>query len=152
MRSVYRNLNCSGMKDSEDEDLKRLGLKLLAQDGEAQVVAAAAPFKDFNSLDAAKKGRFVRIMKAWCVGQKLTPEMFNYNEGRSTVLLQAFKGFKHRFYGFSSTIGKVRTFVIVRADLSKKQNKADPNILNRALEIADGLQSEIDADVKGKGQ
>jgi hypothetical protein len=141
--------------DSSDQQFKALGCKLLAKEGDARVVAIKAPEKDFASLQVKEQARFVGIMNGWCVSRKLMPNMFNYNEGRSkvnNVLLQAFKGFKHRFYGFSTFVDGIRTFVIVKADLDKKQDKADPIVLGRALEIADELQSKLNASVKGKGR
>lgn len=142
------------MADQDDDDnLKKLGCSVLAVEGDTRVVIAKTPKKDFDSLETKQKARFTAIMKSWCVGQKLMPNMFNYNEGRSkknNVLLQAFKGFRHRFYGFQTTVGKMKTFIIVKADLDKKQDKADPIVLGRALEIADEIQSAVQVDAKGK--
>jgi hypothetical protein len=72
--------------------------------------------------------------------------MFNANEGRTPrheVLLQAFKTFKVRLYGFSSAVGGRRTFVIVDADPAKKQDRADPKILKRAKRRVDDLFDEF---------
>ncbi|QSR15631.1 hypothetical protein [Novosphingobium sp. KA1] len=138
-----------------EEQFTKLGCSLLAEEGGSRVVAIKSPLKDFESLQVKEQGRFVGIMKGWCAGRKLMPKMFNYNEGRSkinNVMLQAFKGFKHRFYGFPTEVDGIRTFVVVKADLDKKQDKADPIVLGRALEIADELQSNLNANAKGKGQ
>ena len=70
-------------------------------------------------------------MHHWCEERALTNKMFNYNEGRSAggIMLQAFKSFKHRFYGFERQIAGVRTFVVVDYDGAKKQDKAGAEAL-----------------------
>ncbi|WIA56296.1 hypothetical protein N6H05_00215 [Sphingobium sp. WTD-1] len=145
----------SDMADGNDDEkqLKELGCGMLANDADARVVILKGPKKDFDSLEIKHQARFIGIMKGWCNGQKLLPAMFNYNEGRSkqkNCLIQVFKGFKHRFYGFQTKINNTKTFVVVKSDLNKKQDKADPIILARAMEISDQLQAAIDAASEGK--
>lgn len=85
-------------------------------------------------------------MKLWCEGRKLAPTMFNYNEGRSkqkNLLIQAFKAFKIRFYGFERHLSDRRTFIIIDYDPAKKQDKADPNILKRAKSSADEIMKDV---------
>jgi hypothetical protein len=87
-------------------------------------------------------------MGRWCEDPRmLTPEMFNGNEGRSprhNVLLQALKIRKVRLYGFSRSIGRRRTFIIVDADPAKKQDKADQNVLKRARGRVDDITDIVE--------
>lgn len=96
---------------------------------------------DFDALPEATRARFVRIMELWTERMALTQEQFNGNEGRAqkgdiNVLVQAFKAFKIRLYGFPTEVGDRRSFLIVAIDPAKKQNKADPKILKRAKDRA----------------
>ena len=96
---------------------------------------------EFSAVEEKKKARFARIMELWCDDSRLTPEMFNANEGRSNgnILLQAFKAFKVRLYGFARQVAGLKTFIIVDIDPAKKQDRADPRILKRAKRRADDL-------------
>lgn len=137
------------MADAPDESLERIGCDVLEERCGARVVIRRAMRGVYDALAAQKQGRFVAIMQRWCEGGRLTPEMFNGNEGRTArhgVLLQAFKTFKVRLYGFSTAVGGNRTFVIVDADPAKKQNKADPKILKRARRRIDDLLDEFGGD------
>ncbi|WOE74900.1 hypothetical protein [Alterisphingorhabdus coralli] len=72
--------------------------------------------------------------------------MMNTNEGRTSKhkeLVQAFKVFKVRLYGFEEKIKGVRTFIIIDADGAKKQDKAGP-ILDRAKQRTDALLDELE--------
>ncbi len=96
---------------------------------------------DFDALPEATRARFVRIMELWTERMALTQEQFNGNEGRAqkgdiNVLIQAFKAFKIRLYGFATEVGDRRSFLIVAIDPAKKQNKADPKVLKRAKDRA----------------
>jgi hypothetical protein len=130
------------MNDDANESIDTLGCDLLVEAGGSQVCISRTMRGEFDALDDKKQGRFRRIMELWCNNQKLTPEMFNANEGRSpqnNLLLQAFKAFKVRLYGFVRPVQGVRTFVLIDADPAKKQDKADPGILKRAKGRADDI-------------
>jgi hypothetical protein len=132
------------MTDATDDSLSTMDCCVLEEHGQARVVIKRSMVKFFESLDVRCQARLKSVMKLWCEGRKLTPEMFNPNEGRTpkhNVMLQAFKRnqIKLRLYGFCSTIGGKKTFVILDSDPSKKQNKADPIILKRAKAHVDHL-------------
>lgn len=133
------------MSEHEDDSLEHIECDVIAQHSGARVVIRRVIKKVYDALDVQKRGRFAATMKRWCEGEKLTPEMFNPNEGRTprhNIMLQAFKAFKVRLYGFQFTVGDRRTFIIVDADPSKKQNRADPNVLKRAKSRIDELLDE----------
>ncbi len=100
--------------------------------------------RSYDDFDEQGRERLLRIMHNWCEERALTNKMINRNEGRSTggIMLQAFKSFKHRFYGFERAIAGIRTFVVLDYDGAKKQDKADPKKLKRA-------KGRIDAFAKG---
>jgi hypothetical protein len=126
--------------------VEELDCDVLEESAGARVVIRRSIRKEYDSLDDRKKGKLNAIMRLWCERgpQALTPEMFNSNEGRTSqrsIMLQAFKTFKVRLYGFTGQVGSKRTFVIVDADPAKKQNRADPKILKRAKRRVDDLSS-----------
>lgn len=127
------------MSDEANDALETLECDVLAEAGTSRVVIWRPVREAFDGLDDTKQGRISRVMTLWCDNQRLTPEMFNANEGRSkdNHLIQAFKTHKIRFYGFVLTVQGLRTFVVIDADLAKKQNKADPGVLKRAKGRAD---------------
>jgi hypothetical protein len=134
------------MKAESDSILAKIDCDVLDERFGARVVIKRALRGIYDALDDQKQGKLKAIMRLWCEGRPLTPEMFNPNEGRTTVhnvLLQAFKTFKVRLYGFSGNVGGKRTFVIVDSDPAKKQNKADPKILKRAKRRIDELLDEL---------
>ena len=134
------------MPAESDPVLKKVGCDVLEERFGARVVIKKAIRGVYDALDDQKKGKLNAIMKLWCEGRPLTPEMFNRNEGRTkvhNVLLQAFKTFKVRLYGSSGDVGGRRTFYIVDSDPAKKQNKADPKILKRAKRRVDEFLDEI---------
>lgn len=133
------------MNAPKDDSLEHFECDVLAEHSGARVVIRRARRKLFDALDLQKQGRFAATMKRWCDGDKLTPEMFNHSEGRTSrhnEMLQAFKAFKVRLYGFQFALGGKRTFIIVDVDPDKKQNKADPKILKRAKSRIDDLLDE----------
>jgi len=135
------------MSEASDESLERINCDLLAECCGARVAVERGVRKIYDALADQSKGRLQAVMSRWCEGGSLTPEMFNANEGRSPrhgILLQAFKTFKVRLYGFSSAVGGRRTFVIVDADPAKKQARADQKILKRAKRRVDDLFDEGD--------
>lgn len=130
------------MEVTADSAMEAIDCDLLEQRYGARVVIRRAVRKDYDALDDQKKGRLHAIMRLWCEGRSVTPQMFNGNEGRTNghnVLLQAFKTFRVRLYGFGGDVGGKRTFVIVDSDPAKKQDKADPKILKRAKRRIDEL-------------
>lgn len=124
------------MKPPKDDSLERIECDVLAEHSGARVVIRRVMRKIYDALDDRAKARLERAMLRWCEDPALlTNEMFNGNEGhtpRHKEMLKAFKAFKVRLYGFSAAVGERRTFLIVDADPTKKQNKADPVILKRA--------------------
>jgi hypothetical protein len=125
----------------QDDSLDQLGCDGLEKSGRSQVALWRAAAKDWGGLDDNQEGRFRRIMQMWCEGHKLTPEMYNGNEGRSpgNIMLHAFKAFKIRLYGFVRSVGTIRTFIVVDIDPAKKRDKADPKILKRAYDRVDQI-------------
>ena len=122
------------MSDQNDDPAEDYQCATLVDHDGSRIWISPAPRAGFDSLGEAQRERLLRIMELWCGELSLTKTMFNGNEGRSSggTMLKAFKGFKHRFYGFERKIDGVRTFVIVDHDPAKKQDKADPHILKRA--------------------
>lgn len=129
------------MNAPDDETLDSLDCERLVASGNAQVAIARKVLPEFACLTDSKRGRLEAIMRRWCEGVPLTGDMFNGNEGRSSsgILLQAFKGFKVRFYGFVRQVNAIKTFLIVDVDPAKKQDKADSKILTRAKSRADNF-------------
>jgi len=130
------------MVGQSDETLDSLDCELLVESGGAQVGIWRPILKEYEALEDQQKGRFKRIMEMWCVGQKLPSTMFNGSEGRTkaeNLMLQAFKAFKIRLYGFVRRVGQTNTFIIIDLDPAKKQDKADPGILKRAKGRADEI-------------
>jgi len=122
------------MSDSDDE-LSKLDCELLAETAKGRVAISKQVSGEFRAIEDRKRFRLTRIMELWCDGRPLTEEMFNPNEGRapqSNLMLQAFKVFKTRLYGFVRQVAKKKTFIIVDMDTAKKQNKSDKGILKRA--------------------
>lgn len=128
------------MSANGNESLDDLDCESLVRAANAQVAMARRLLPTYRVNDQ-KLGRFEAIMRRWCEGVSLTPEMFNANEGRSSdgVLIQAFKGFKIRLYGFVRQVQRVKTFLIVEIDPAKKQDKADQKVLKRAKRRADEI-------------
>lgn len=133
------------MNAPKDDSLEHIECDVLAEHSGARVVIRRAIWKVYDALDDRAQGRLSAVMKRWCDDPaQLTPEMFNGNEGRSprhNTMLQAIKNnaAKVRLYGFSFPVADKRTFIIVDADMAKKQNKADPNILKRAKSRIDDI-------------
>lgn len=101
--------------------------------------------KEFDRFEAQPRARLKAVMKRWCNGVALTPEMMNTNEGRTPKhkeMAQAFKAFKNRLYGFERNEKGIRTFFIVDADPAKKQDKAGP-VLDRAKKRIDAVLDGI---------
>lgn len=129
------------MSASGNESLDDLDCEPLVRTAKAQVAMARRLLPTYRGVSDQKQGRFEAIMRRWCEDVSLTPEMFNANEGRSSggILIQAFKGFKIRLYGFVRQVQRVKTFLIIEIDPAKKQDKADPKVLKRAKRRADDI-------------
>lgn len=136
------------MSDADDDDsLERVLCDRLASADGARVAVRRSIRSAFDGLSDKEQGRFIRIMELWCENRPLAPNMFNHNEGRSNhhnLLIQAFKAFKIRLYGFERRLSGIRTFFIVDFDPAKKQDKADPIILKRAKSRLDDMVKEFD--------
>ena len=129
------------MKDT----IKAMGFEVLESGQSIQVVISKRAKKEFDGLETQQRARLTAVIKRWCSGKALTEEMMKVNEGRTPKhkeMIQAFKAFKVRLYGFDRTIIGTRTFFIVDADPAKKQTKAGP-VLNRAKTRADAVLDEL---------
>lgn len=130
------------MKKADDDPVAALGCVQLVQERRSQVVILASVLPAYQAFDEVKRERLVRVMRLWCQEQALTKEMINVKEGRcpkTNTMLQTFKTFKHRLYGFVRDVGGLRTFVIVDYDPAKKRDAADQSILKRAKGRVDTL-------------
>jgi hypothetical protein len=129
------------MSASDNESLEDFDCEPLVRTAKAQVAIARRLLPTYRGVSDQKQGRFEAIMRRWCEGVALTSEMFNGNEGRSPngILIQAFKGFKIRLYGFVRQVRNIKTFLIVEIDPAKKQDKADPKVLKKAKRRADEI-------------
>ena len=128
-----------------------LGFETLESSDSARVVISKRARKEFNGFEVKPRARIAAALKRWCKSQALTEEMMNPNEGRTPKhreMVQAFKAFKVRLYGFERTVGKKRTFFVVDADPAKKQNKAGP-VLDRAKGRADQTLDDLIKKEKG---
>jgi hypothetical protein len=136
--------------DDDDEALYRAGLRegwgceLLVRTVRGQVLITTAMEHHYTDLPRADRNKVTRIMTGWCEGRPLTNEMFR-NEGRSPkgVMLQAFKTWAHRLYGFHTAVDGIKSFVIVDCDPAKKRVDANQTVLNRA-------KGRVDAFGRGK--
>lgn len=127
---------------SSNDPLKRLGARLLVVEDDAQVAILVKAQKVFDEIEQQPRDRLTRVMELWCLGRPLTEKMYNANEGRSKTkkrMLEAFKAWKVRLYGYVTTIADKKTFIIVNIDPAKKQEKADRGILKIAKERIDEL-------------
>lgn len=130
------------MNQGSQKSIADTGCVTLVSVGTVHVAIDRNLKDEFDQLPIKIQARFIRIMEMWCQGHRLTPEMFNYNEGRSPKqnrMVQAFKGFKIRLYGIDHQVKEGRAFLILEHDPAKKQDKADPKILARAKARADEI-------------
>lgn len=117
------------------------GFELLECSQRSRVMIGRHAKKELDRFESKPRGRLKEVMKRWCNGVALTPEMMNTNEGRTQKhkeMVQAFKAFKNRLYGFERTEDGLRTFFILDADPAKKQDKAGP-VLDRAKKRIDAF-------------
>lgn len=130
------------MGDGESE-LERVGCVSFAEGGAMRVIIkqkVLKAFKDFPRQHAAKLHSNAELM---CEGKPLTEKQHNGNEGRSPggLRLEALKAYQWRLYGYETTLGSVRTFVIVDYD-QKKTERANPNVLARSYTRIDEFERE----------
>jgi hypothetical protein len=136
------------MKGDDDDSHRALGCKCLAVDSASGqcVICTEKIAKEYDKLDVRAQARLERAMLRWCEGHALTDEMFKANEGRSSgnLMLQAFKSRIFRLYGYETTLNGHRTFIIVERDFSKKQDKADQDLLKRARKYIDAKEVDVE--------
>ncbi|KQZ32161.1 hypothetical protein ASD50_13805 [Mesorhizobium sp. Root552] len=91
---------------------------------------------DANSRRAA--AQLPRYFLRYSQGLRLSDEQFKpqgqKSSGKHTLQIWEFKGYQYRIYGVVVEVGKKRTFIGTAADPSKKNNKANPSIVQKALD------------------
>lgn len=121
------------------------GITLVTGD-EGRVGISLKARKEWDKLDAAKRGRLKRTMIEWCAGRRLHREVFKsggaYGKSKGGRTIAVFKAWQVRFYGYEALMDGIRTFIIVDADLAKKQNNADSDTIARLKERADTFGKE----------
>jgi len=133
---------------AKDDDLTRFGCSSLAVGSQGQVVVRAEALQEIQALDQRQQAQLLARMALWADGRKMTREQFNGNEGRCRKgdinrLLQAFKVHKVRLFGFVRPLLSLKSFVVVDVDPSKKQDKANKRILNRAIDRVISFEEEF---------
>jgi hypothetical protein len=101
-------------------------------------------FESNDKLSVQRRTHLARYLERFCeigpqgLGQEKFKREDSFPDSRGNqVAVYAFKPFKWRLYGGILTVGGKRCFVGVRADPSKKQDKADQTLLrNAASDIA----------------
>jgi len=84
-------------------------------------------------------------MKAWCKfgPSDFPPQKFkfekHYEKGGKSVRVEVFKARHVRFYGAATNVNGKAMFLVTAVDTSKKDNKADPAILEAAGKAAHEL-------------
>lgn len=124
------------MSSGKKKATKSKGLKLLRRGDQRQIVGTEKVLKIYVALERVNPNDFATLDTAfdrWLSRERLTKRQFN-SEGRhsvdgKTILLMAFKGGMFRFYGSIIELDGVETFIVVRVE-KKKQNKADPSVLD----------------------
>ena len=129
----------------KNDTLEALGFEVIESGTASRVAISRRAKKELDAFEVKQRGRLNAVLGRWCKGQPLTDEMMNPSEGRTSKhkeMVQAFKAFKVRLYGFDRTIDRIRTFFIVDADPAKKQTKAGP-VLDRAKKRIDQLLDDL---------
>jgi hypothetical protein len=133
--------------DDDDEGLASHGCSTLVQGPEGRVGITPKVLKEWNKLDAQRRGRLKRTMTEWCAGRRLHREVYksggSYGKSPGGRTIAVFKAWQVRLYGFEEHMDGVRTFIIIDADLAKKQDEADADTISR-------LKARADAFGKGK--
>jgi hypothetical protein len=125
------------MSESSD-DVDAYGCELLVREGRTQVVLREEASKEFWSLEQRAQAKLLVRCKLWAAGKKLSEEHLNHNEGRARKgdinrRIEAFKISGVRLFGFVRPLMGFKTFVAVAVDAAKKQRKANPRVLSRAV-------------------
>jgi len=132
--------------ETEDDELAKQGGTVLVEGDEGRVGITAKALKEWNKLDATRRGRLKRTMKEWCAGRRLHREVYKsggkYGKTKGGRTIAVFKARQVRFYGFEEHMDGMRTFVIVDADLAKKQDDANPDTIARLKDRADAFGKE----------
>lgn len=131
------------MKDVSEATLKRFGLAVVVRRGGGVVAIRTKLRKDYDRGAGRDIVSIERWMEHWCDGRDLLPERFKVNLRRKGgVRIDEFKAYQLRAYGFSTTVGDKKLFVITAVDI-KKQNRASADVLDRAERIALELKAEL---------
>lgn len=132
--------------EPEADYLAKNGGVVLVEGDEGRVGISAKAMKEWNKLDATRRGRLKRTMKEWCAGRRLHREVYKsggrYGKSKDGRTIAVFKAWQVRLYGFEEHMDDLRTFVIVDADLAKKQDEASKDTITRLKERADAFGKE----------
>ncbi len=132
--------------EQKSDQLAKHGGIILVEGDEGRVGISTKALKEWNKLDAKRLGRLKRTMKEWCAGRRLHREVYKsggtYGKSKDGRTIAVFKAWQVRLYGFEEHMDDVRTFVIVDADLSKKQNEASKDTITRLKDRADAFGKE----------
>jgi maltooligosyltrehalose synthase len=115
---------------------------LVVESDNRRVVAWDKLTKDQRKVKPKDQGSVLRWMKNWTDGVENIPEeRFKFQErftknGFHPVRISTFKSFQARYYGFNRIVEGKDTFFITAIDPSKKDNDADPAMLDRASKEA----------------
>ncbi len=126
--------------------LAKHGGVVLVEGDEGRVGITTKALREWSKLDAMRLGRLKRTMKEWCAGRRLHREVYKsggkYGKSKGGRTIAVFKAWQVRLYGFEEHMDDVRTFVIVDADLSKKQDEASKDTIARLKDRADAFGKE----------
>lgn len=132
--------------DDDGDGLASRGAKTLLEGDGSRVGITTKTLKLWNKLDAMRRGRLKRTMVEWCAGRRLHREVFKsggrYGQSAGGRTIAVFKSWQVRLYGFEEPMDGIRTFIIVDADLAKKQDDADPDTISRLKLRADAFGKE----------
>lgn len=91
---------------------------------------------DANGRKAAVQ--LPRYFKRYADGNRLSDQQYKpqgrKKSGHCAMQIWEFKGFQYRIYGVVVDVGGKRSFIGTSTDPGKKNNKADPAIVQRALD------------------
>ena len=122
------------MSDSDDFD--EIDCDHVQTGASGRVLMVKSVTAEFLVLETKKQARLLANTKLWADGYNPSPEQFNGNEGRcggpNNRMLVAVKIHKIRLYGFVRQYRKVKSLIIVDADMAKKQTRAKGHVLKRA--------------------
>lgn len=116
--------------------------EVVAEGDKRRVVAWVKLAKEQRKVKPKDQGGILRWMKNWADGVDNIPEeKFKYQDrftqnGFHPVRISAFKNHQARYYGFNRVVEGKDTFFVTAIDPSKKDNNADPAMLERASKEA----------------